>query len=53
MLGRSELLDLFGQLDGMLAGNVLHDLLVACGAALALQTERGYSIFLDMALSVH
>lgn len=48
MLGRSELLDLFGELDGLLAGGVTHELLVVGGAALALRGASRLSDDVDV-----
>lgn len=48
MLGRSELLDLFRELDGLLAGDVTHELLVVGGAALALRWESRLSDDVDV-----
>lgn len=47
ILGRSELLDLFRELDGLLAGDVTHELLVG-GAALALRWESRLSDDVDV-----
>jgi len=48
MLGRRELLDLFGELDALLAGDVAHELLVVGGAAMALRWEGRLSDDVDV-----
>lgn len=48
MLGRHELLDLFGELDRLLAGDATHELLVVGGAAMALRWEGRLSDDVDV-----
>lgn len=48
MLGYRELLDLFGELDGLLAGGAAHELLVVGGAAMALRWESRLSDDVDV-----
>ena len=47
-LGRRQLLDLFGELDELLAGDAMHELLVVGGAALALRWEDRLSADVDV-----
>ena len=47
-LGHRQLLDLFGELDELLGGNVVHQLLVVGGAALALRWEDRLSDDVDV-----
>ena len=48
LLGRRRLLDLFGELDELLGGAVVHELLVVGGAALALRWEGRLSDDVDV-----
>ena len=48
MLGRRQLLDLFGELDELLVGDAVHELLVVGGAALALRWESRLSDDVDV-----
>ena len=47
-LGRRQLLDLFGELDQLLTGDVTHELLVVGGAALAMRWEDRLSADVDV-----
>ena len=47
-LGHRQLLDLFGELDELLSGDIVHELLVVGGAALALRWEDRLSDDVDV-----